>query len=109
MAKKQENVPRYGTAMRRGIQYYRTRITDADGKRVDLYAETCEELQLKEMEARRQVEEAVFSRQTPTGGGCRVLREVATYAVGKGIFRHVERIYPDHEQLYCQTFRRYVS
>ena len=53
MAKKQENVPRYGTAMRRGIQYYRTRITDADGKRVDLYAETCEELQLKEMEARR--------------------------------------------------------
>ena len=51
MAKKQENVPRYGTAMRRGIQYYRTRITDADGKRVDLYAETCEELQLKEMEA----------------------------------------------------------
>ena len=66
MAKKQENVPRYGTAMRRGIQYYRTRITDADGKRVDLYAETCEELQLKEMEARRQVEEAVFSRKHPT-------------------------------------------
>ena len=95
MAKKQENVPQYGTTMRRGIQYYRTRITDADGKRVDLYAETCEELQLKEMEARRQVEE--------------VLREVAAHAVGKGIFRHVERIYPDHEQLYCQTFRRYVS
>lgn len=66
MAKKQENVPRYGTTMRRGIQYYRTRITDADGKRVDLYAETCEELQLKEMEARRQVEEAVFRRKHPT-------------------------------------------
>ena len=102
MAKKQENVPRYGTAMRRGIQYYRTRITDADGKRVDLYAETCEELQLKEMEARRQVEEAVFRRKHPTV-------EVVAHAVGKGIFRHVERIYPDHEQLYCQTFRRYVS
>ena len=66
MAKKQENVPRYGTTMRRGIQYYRARITDADGKRVDLYAETCEELQLKEMEARRQVEEAVFRRKHPT-------------------------------------------
>lgn len=66
MAKKQENVPRYGTTMRRGIQYYRTRITDVDGKRVDLYAETCEELQLKEMEARRQVEEAVFRRKHPT-------------------------------------------
>lgn len=30
------------------------------------YAETCEELQLKEMEARRQVEEAVFRRKHPT-------------------------------------------
>ena len=52
--------------MRRGIQYYRTRITDADGKRVDLYAETSEELYEKELEARRQVEEAVFRRKHPT-------------------------------------------
>ena len=66
MAKKQENVPRYGTTMRRGIQYYRTRITDADGKRVDLYAETSEELYQKELEARRQVEDAVFRRKHPT-------------------------------------------
>lgn len=66
MAKKQENVPRYGTTMRRGIQYYRTRITDADGKRVDLYAETSEELYQKELEARRQVENAVFRRKHPT-------------------------------------------
>ncbi len=47
MAKKQENVPRYGTATRRGVQYYRTRILDADGKQVSLYGTTCEELQLK--------------------------------------------------------------
>lgn len=107
MAKKQENVPRYGTTMRRGIQYYRARITDADGKRVDLYAETCEELQLKEMEARRPGRGGGFPQKTSNGG--RVLREVAAHAVGKGIFRHVERIYPDHEQLYCQAFRRYVS
>ena len=66
MAKKQENVPRYGTTMRRGIQYYRTRITDADGKRVDLYAETSEELYQKELEARRQVEDAVFRRKHTT-------------------------------------------
>lgn len=44
MAKKKVSIPQYGTVMRRGIQYYRTRITDADGKRVDLYAETSEEL-----------------------------------------------------------------
>lgn len=65
MAKK-KCVPEYGTVTRKGIQYYRTRITDADGKRVDLYAETCEELYQKEQEARRQVEDAVFRRQNPT-------------------------------------------
>ena len=54
------------TVMRRGIQYYGTRITDADGKRVDLYAETSEELYEKRVGARRQVEEAVFRRKHPT-------------------------------------------
>ena len=38
MAKKQENVPRYGTTMRRGIQYYRTRITDAAESRETSYS-----------------------------------------------------------------------
>ena len=66
MAKKKECIPKYGTVVRRGIQYYRTRITDADGKRVDLYAETCEELYQKEQEARRQVEEAIFRKEHPT-------------------------------------------
>lgn len=65
MAKK-KGVPKYGTVTRKGIRYYRTRITDADGKRVDLYAETCEELYQKEQEARRQVEDAIFRRQNPT-------------------------------------------
>lgn len=65
MAKKKD-APKYGTVTRKGIQYYRTRITDADGKRVDLYAETCEELYQKEQEARRQVEDAIFRRQNPT-------------------------------------------
>lgn len=65
MAKK-KGVPKYGTVTRKGIQYYRTRITDADGKRVDLYAETCEELYQKEQQARRQVEDAIFRRQNPT-------------------------------------------
>lgn len=63
---KKKCIPEYGTTMRRGIRYYRTRITDADGKRVDLYAEICEELYQKEQEARRQVEDAVFRRKNPT-------------------------------------------
>ena len=44
MAKKKTQIPKYGTITLKGIQYYRTRITDADGKEVSLYATTCEEL-----------------------------------------------------------------
>ena len=66
MAKTKAIIPQYGTVMRKGIQYYRTRITDADGKRVDLYAPTCEELYEKEIEARQQVEDAIFRRKNPT-------------------------------------------
>ena len=66
MAKKKPEVPKYGTITLKGIQYYRTRIMDADGKQVSLYATTCEELYEKELEARRQVEEIIFHRQHPT-------------------------------------------
>lgn len=50
----------------KGIQYYRTRITDADGKELSLYAATCEELYEKQLEARKQVEEIIFHLQHPT-------------------------------------------
>lgn len=66
MAKKKECIPQYGTVMRKGNPYYRTRITDADGKQVSLYAVTREELYRKELEARRQVEEIRFRRKNPT-------------------------------------------
>ena len=66
MAKMKTEGPQYGTIMQKGIQYYRTRIMDADGKQVSLYAATCEELYEKQLEARRQVEEIIFRRQHPT-------------------------------------------
>lgn len=66
MAKRKTSVPQYGTVTRSGIQYYRTRITDADGKQVALYATTREELYEKELEARRQVEDIMFRRKNPT-------------------------------------------
>lgn len=59
-------IPNYGTVTRKGIQYFRTRITDADGKRVDLYAPTCEELYEKETEARKQIEDTFYRRKNPT-------------------------------------------
>ena len=66
MAKKKTQIPKYGTITLKGIQYYRTRITDADGKELSLYAVTCEELYEKQLEARKQVEEIIFHRQHPT-------------------------------------------
>lgn len=65
MAKKKA-IPKYGTVMLNGTEYYRTRIEDADGKRVALYGKTPEELYEKVQEAKRQIEDAVFRRATPT-------------------------------------------
>ena len=66
MARKKKSIPEYGTVMLRGEQVYRTRIEDADGKRVSLYAKTREELYDRVQEAKRQIEEAKFRRLTPT-------------------------------------------
>ena len=59
-------IPEYKTVIYNGIQYYRTRIEDADGKRVALYGKTREKLYEKVQEAKRQIEEASFRRETPT-------------------------------------------
>ncbi len=66
MAKKKTDLPKYGTTMIKGTLYYRTRIQDADGKRVGLYATTCEELYEKQLDAKWQVEEILFRRKHPT-------------------------------------------
>lgn len=66
MARRKMEIPKYGTTMRGGVMYYRTRIEDADGKRVSLYAKTAEELYEKVKDAEQQIEEARFRRTTPT-------------------------------------------
>ncbi|HIT33408.1 MAG TPA: site-specific integrase [Candidatus Faecousia intestinigallinarum] len=98
MAKKKGTIPTYGTAVRRGIQYYRTRITDADGKRVDLYAESCEELYQKEQEARRQVEDAIFRRENPT---------VAEYCE-KWLLMQSAKVSPGTIRGYSTSIRNYI-
>lgn len=42
MARKRYAIPQYGTVIMAGKEYYRTRIEDADGKRVALYGRTRE-------------------------------------------------------------------
>ncbi|MCD7819955.1 MAG: site-specific integrase, partial [Lachnospiraceae bacterium] len=66
MAAKKTNIPDYGTTMRAGIEYYRTRVKNADGKMVELYALTKEELYQKEMALRAETEDILFRRKNPT-------------------------------------------
>lgn len=61
MSRKKEAIPQYGTINLSGNIYYRARITDADGKRNSLYAETPELLYEKVKEAKIK-----FSRENPT-------------------------------------------
>ena len=70
MAKKNKSVPQYGTVTRKGILYYRTRIQDADGKQVSLYATTCEELYEKQLAAKKQ------SRRSFSAGSIRRLLNI---------------------------------
>lgn len=66
MARKKKLIPDYGTTTIKGVEYYRTRIADADGKRVSLYALTREELYDKVQEAQHLIKEAKFRRDNPT-------------------------------------------
>ena len=66
MAKRKIAIPQYGTVMKKGVLYYRTRIKDANGKLIALYAKTPEELYERETLALAQIENATFHRKTPT-------------------------------------------
>ncbi len=64
--KRPDELPEYGTVMMKGVQYYRTRITDADGKRVAIYGLTREELYDRVEDAQKKIAEVVFHRENPT-------------------------------------------
>lgn len=66
MARKKKQIPEYGTVTLNGVEYYRTRIEDADGKRVALYGKTPEELYEKVIDAKQQIKDRKFRRATPT-------------------------------------------
>ena len=63
---KKKEIPQYGKVRRGDTEYYRTRIQDADGKRVNIYGKTCEEVYEKAQEAKRIVADAQFRRDNPT-------------------------------------------
>ena len=65
MAKK-KIIPEYSKVKKNGTEYYRTRILDADGKQVDIYGKTCEEVYDKAQTASRAIAEAIFRKNNPT-------------------------------------------
>lgn len=66
MAKRKIVIPTYSTVVLNGIEYYRTRIRNSDGKLVALYAGTPEELYQKELVAYEQIDNDTFNRKSPT-------------------------------------------
>ena len=66
MPAKTSNAKEYSTTTIKGVEYFRTRITGADGKRVTLYARTSEELAQKVQDAKHEIVEAKFHKENPT-------------------------------------------
>ena len=65
MAKKKV-IPEYSKVKKNGTEYYRTRILDADGKQVDIYGKTCEEVYDRAQAASRAIADAIFRKNNPT-------------------------------------------
>lgn len=66
MAGKKKQIPRYGAVDINGHTYFRTTVTDAEGKRISLYGKSREELYEKEMAALEQSDNASYLKRSPT-------------------------------------------
>ena len=66
MPRKKEVIPEYKTVIHNGTEYFRTRIKDADGKRVAIYGSTRKELHEKVKEAQREIDDISFRKENPT-------------------------------------------
>ncbi len=66
MAARRMMLSDYGTVSMKGTQYYRTRVTDQQGRRVSFICKNERELYQKEQEAIQQIENKTYRRSTPT-------------------------------------------
>ena len=66
MAGKRSRIPKYGAVEIKGHIYYRTTVTDSEGKQRTLYAKTREELYDKELDTLSQVDDDRQRRKSPT-------------------------------------------
>ena len=99
MAKRQTIIPQYGTVMKRGVLYYRTRIKDANGKLVAIYAKTPEELYNKETLALEQIN-LYCSRQRT------IMYSVAADAVGSCTSHYLDGLHIKGQAAYYSGIGR---
>lgn len=66
MPRKKDIIPEYQSEVFNGKEYFRTRIKDADGKRIALYAATRKELYEKVKDAQREIDDICFRKDNPT-------------------------------------------
>ena len=90
MARKRYAIPQYGTVIMAGKEYYRTRIEDADGKRVALYGRTREEL---------------YDKIIPHSKG--VLRKVAIVTIRTGKSHYVDGLHIEGKTAYYKAAGSY--
>lgn len=98
MAKKKEEIPEYGHLIRKGKLYYRTRLRDEDGKQIELYGKTCEELFQKVQKKKAEIADAKFRKENPT---------VAEYAA-KWLHMHSAHIRPRTLEGYTRAVKNYI-
>lgn len=63
---KAKKIPDYGTVMKKDGLYYRTRVSDVDGRKISLYAKTPEELYEKVQQKKQEIEEETLRSKKPT-------------------------------------------
>ena len=61
-----KRIPRYGTVTIGGHTYYRTTVTDNEGKQISLYGKTRQELYDNELDAIEKIENEQFRKKSPT-------------------------------------------
>lgn len=82
-----KRIPRYGTVTIGGHTYYRTTVTDNEGKQISLYGKTRQELYDKELDAIEKIEKTV---QKKIAYCKRVLRKVAFDAIRSCSHYHLD-------------------
>ena len=100
MAGKQKNIelPHWYIQVKNGIPYYRIKIYNEDGQRVDVYAKSEKELERKYLAALKEIEDAKFRKYNPT------VREYSA----KWLKMQSAHIQPSTMRVYTDTVKKYI-